>query len=118
MEVRRSEPKTSAFRNSEHEADGLGKAEQLAAILLDEAIENAGLTNKEVAHLCGVSVSLVEKWRKADARGCPSFVQMLCLPAAFHIALYRVQNKRFGYGRAALARLIDAASDLALVTEA
>src|SRR5688572_7529087 len=64
----------SAFRTSEPQDAALGNAEQLAAELLDEAFTRAGLENKEIAHLCGVSVSLVEKWRSREARGCPSLV--------------------------------------------
>ena len=40
---------------------------------------------------------------------------MLLLPASFHIALHRVMNRRYGFGRAALKRLLDAAGDLAVV---
>lgn len=117
MELRDSEQRDPAFRNSEHEIEALGKSEQLAATFLGEAIEHAGLTNKEVAHLCGVSVSLVEKWRSIEARGCPSFVQMLLLPPAFHLELHRAMNRRFGFGAQILARLLNDVSDLALVVE-
>lgn len=118
MPLRASEQAASAFRKSEQAGESLGTSEHLAAALLDEAMENAGLTNKEVAHLCDVSVSLVEKWRSTEARGCPSFVQMLCLPPAFHLELQRAMNRRFGFGRAALMQLLEAAGSLALITEA
>lgn len=117
MELRASEQPDATFRNSEHEADVLGKSEQLAALFLNQAIDRAGLTNKEVAHLCGVSVSLVEKWRSTEARGCPSFVQMLLLPPAFHLELHRAVNRRFGFGAQILARLMNDLSDLAVVVE-
>lgn len=103
-----------SFRNSEQVGQALRESEQLAVELLNAAFEAARLDNKEIAHLCGVSVSLVEKWRSTDARGCPSLAQMLRLPPTFHLALHRALNKRFGFGRAALARLIGAAEDLAL----
>lgn len=118
MPLRASEQSAAAFRKSEPTDDALGSSERLAATLLDEAIERAGLTNKEVAHLCGVSVSLVEKWRSTEARGCPSFVQMLLLPPAFHLELHRAMNRTFGFGRAALVQLLDAAGSLAVLTEA
>ena len=117
LELRGSEPQGSTFRSSEPNSEALGSSEQLAAELLHAAFKRAGLDNKDIAHLCGVSQSLVEKWRSTEARGCPSFVQMLCLPPSFHISLHREMNARFGFGRAALARLIGAAEDLALVME-
>lgn len=112
-----SERTTPTFRESERSDGELGTSEQLAADLLDEAFKRAGLQNKEVAHLCGVSISLVEKWRKSDVRGCPSFVQLLLLPPVFHLELHRAMNRRFGFGRAALLELLEAAGALALVTE-
>lgn len=130
-EVRRSEPREpsfrepepssagrASFRNSEQNEAALGNSEHIAADVLNTAFQNARLDNKEIAHLCGVSVSLVEKWRSTEARGCPSFAQLLMLPPAFHIELHRALNKRFGFGRAALNRLTDAMADLALVVEA
>lgn len=118
VEVRGSEQPKATFRKSEQDAEPFGRSEQLAAKLLDAAFEAAGLDNKEIAHLCGVSVSLVEKWRSTEARGCPSFVQLLCLPPSFHIALHRQMNRKFGFGRAAVARLLGAVEDLVLVVEA
>lgn len=119
VELRGSEQSSAAFRKSEQAADAApAPSESLAAELLDAAFDAAHLTNKEIAHLCGVSVSLVEKWRSSEARGCPSFVQMLLLPPSFHIALHRVMNRRFGYGRVVLKRVLDDISDLALAMEA
>ena len=115
MPLRSSEQGSGAFRKSEQADES--PAEQLAAELLDQALIDCGLSNKEVAHLCGVSVSLVEKWRSAEQRGAPSFVQLLLLPPSFHLALHRAMNRRFGFGRAALAQLLEAAGDLALAVE-
>lgn len=120
LPVRTSEQIKVPFRKSEQPAPAFGNPEHvdaLAAELLNAAFDAARLTNKEIGHLCGVSVSLVEKWRSPETRGCPSFLQLLLLPPSFHIALHRAMNKRFGFGRAALARLLDAANDLALVVE-
>lgn len=91
------------------------KAERDAAELFDAALTRAKLGNKEVAHLCGVSPSLVEKWRKADSPNRPSFVQMLLLPPSFQLELHRAMNARFGFGRAALVDLLDAVGRLAVV---
>lgn len=118
--LRKSEPQSNSdamFRNTEPSADACGKAEHIAAELLDDAFTRAGLTNKEIAHLCGVSVSLVEKWRSTEARGCPSFVQMLLLPPVFHLSLHKAMNARFGYARAALLDLIEAAGALAVLSK-
>jgi hypothetical protein len=108
-------PVAGTFRNSEQDELALRESEQFAAHLLDVAFRDAGLENKDVAFFCGVSTSLVEKWRSTEQRGCPSFVQMLLLPPAFHIALHRRLNKRYGFGRSALKQLLDAAGDLAMV---
>lgn len=109
LPVRTSEQLKVPFRTSEQAPD------VVASDLFDAACDLARLENKDIAHLCGVSVSLVEKWRSREARGCPSFVQMLKLPATFHIALFRVMNSQQGYGRAALRDLLDAAGALAVV---
>jgi len=93
----------------------VSQSSELAARWFDEALTRAGLESKEVAHLLGVSVSLVDKWRSTNEQRCPSFVQMLCLPPRFHFELHRVMNRHFGFGRAALARVIEAAGDLAAV---
>jgi DNA-binding transcriptional regulator YiaG len=116
-ELRASEQSSPSFRNSEQDIEALGKSEQLAATFLNQALDAADLTNKEVAHLCGVSVSLVEKWRSTEARGCPSFVQLLMLPPTFHLELHRAMNRRFGFGRQLLARLMHDISDLALAVD-
>lgn len=118
MELRASERQGTAFRKSEQGDEALGKTEQIAAVLLNEAFDACGLENKEIAHLCDVSVSLVDKWRSTEARGCPSFVQMLLLPPSFHLELHRAMNARFGFGRAILRRFLDDAADLALLVEA
>lgn len=117
LPLRTSEQLKAELRNSEQPEPVCGKAEQMAAELLDDAIVRACLTNKEIAHLCGVSVSLVEKWRSTDARGCPSFVQMLLLPPVFHLSLHKAMNARFGFARAAVLELIDAAGTLAVLTK-
>lgn len=110
------------FRNSEQDDSVLRKAEQEASQLFDQACEIAGLQNKEIAHLlsslgCQVSVSLVEKWRSTEQRGCPSFVQMLLLPLSFHFALHKVMNRRHGYGREALRDILESLGTLAMVVE-
>lgn len=92
--------------------------EVMAAQLFDGALADAKLTSKEVAALLGVSESMVNRMRSANYRERISFPQMLLLPPAFHIALHRQMNRQFGFGRAALARLLGAVEDLALVVEA
>jgi len=92
-------------------------ADRTASEMFDEALKSARITSQEAAFLTGVSESLVRKWRSVQQREQPSFAQMLCLPAPFHIALHRVMNRRFGFGRAALRRLLDAAGDLMAVSE-
>lgn len=123
MEVGNSEGADPILRNSENGDPAVRNAEDdryaVSAELFDAALNDprANLTNKEVAHLVGVSESLVQKWRTPSARTCPSFVQLLRLPPAFHLALHRSMNRRFGFGRAALVDLLEAVGSLALVTE-
>jgi hypothetical protein len=116
--LRQSEHGTTSeasLRTSEPHDEALRQSERDAADLLNEAFKDAKLENKEAAFLCGVSESLVEKWRSKDQRGAPSFVQMLCLPPKFHYALHKQMNKRYGFGKAALRDLMDAAGSLAMV---
>ena len=117
MELRKTEQDDPAFRTSEQDESVLRKAEREASQLFDQACEMAGLENKEIAHLLGVSVSLVEKWRSTEQRGGPSFVQMLLLPTSFHFALHKVMNRRHGYGREALREIIESLGTLSMVVE-
>jgi hypothetical protein len=123
-EVLNSEQHSTAFRKSEHDEAAFRIPEQavdassvLAAELFDAACTDAKLTSKEVAHLMGISESLVQKMRSTESRGCPSFAQLLKLPPSFHLALHRSMNRRFGFGRQLLARLLDDIGDLALAVE-
>jgi transcriptional regulator with XRE-family HTH domain len=93
-------------------------AEQITADLLDGAITAAGLDNKEVAYVLGVSRSLVEKWRSKDQRGSPSFLQLWDLGTVhppFAFELHRAINKRCSrLGLQALARIITDLGALAM----
>jgi hypothetical protein len=92
-------------------------ADSMASELFDEALTAARITTAEVAYLFGCSESVVRRMRSKDARERVSFAQLLRLPPAFHIELHRVMNRRFGFGRAALLRLLDAVGDLASVAQ-
>jgi hypothetical protein len=113
------------LRNSEPSGAGLRKEEPLsvddatrdASDLFDDALTTARLRNQDVAALLSVSESMVQKWRNPERRECPSFAQLLRLPLAFHLALHRALNRRYGFGRAALAQLLEAAGALALAVE-
>lgn len=116
----RSEPDSAAI----HETDGRtfrslesdtrtdrSAAVALAAVLFDEALKTAkpkAIESKEVALILDVSESLVRRWRSPNYTEGPSFVQMCCLPASFHFALHKAQNKHFGFGRHVLLDAIDA----------
>jgi hypothetical protein len=104
----------ASFRNSEQAREPLRNSEQVAARMLDEAFTAAGLDTKEIAHLCDVTPSLVEKWRSTEQRGCPSFAQLLMLPPSFHFQLHRAMNRHYGFGRQLLARVLDDLGAVAL----
>lgn len=89
-------------------------AELQAAQLFDEALNNAGISSKEVAHLFGISRSLVDRMRSPNYRAGVSFTQMLRLPPAFHLELVRAVNRKFGFGRQALLELLDVVGRLAV----
>lgn len=96
-----------------------------AAVIYDEGLRGARdlkgrlapITSQEVAHFCGVSESLVNRWRSQDYRDSPSLVQLLRHPVSFHVALNAALNRRYGFGRAALVRLLEAAGNLAFAAE-
>lgn len=88
-----------------------------SAVIFDEALSASGLTSKEVGLLAGVSESLVSRWRSPNYSEAPSFTQMLRLPIAFHLALHKAMNRRFGFGRAAVEQLLEAAGLLAVAVE-
>jgi hypothetical protein len=88
--------------------------ETLSAHLLDRALHDAEISSYEVSQLVGVSESLVNRWRSPHHRECPSFVQLLKLPSAFHFELHRAMNRHYGFGRQLLARAIEDLGALAL----
>lgn len=90
------------------------QAETLAAEVFDEALIRAGIGTEEAALIVGVSKSLVSRWRSDSYREQPSYAQLLRLPAHFQYAMHKVANQRFGFGRAALLDLLDAAGQLAV----
>lgn len=97
---------------STHEADAL------AADLFDGALLSADppLSTADVAYRLDISESLVRRMRSRDARERVSYAQMLRLPPSFHLALHKLTDRHFGFGRAALRDLLDAAGRLAVVT--
>lgn len=112
----KSEPADVVFRDSEPDELKLAAAEAMASEILAKVFQSAGLDTKEVAFLCGVSTSLVEKWQTPGTRGCPSFLQLLLLPPRFHLELFKELNRRMGFGRMLLRAVLDDASGaLALV---
>lgn len=114
-EVRSSEGREPTFRNPEDSAKDAAYA--LSADLFNAACGDpvhGGLTNQEIAYLWKCSEDLPRKMRSREARACPSLVQLLLLPPSFHLRLHRELNTRFGFGRAALMDLLDAAGRLAL----
>ncbi len=107
-------------RNSTHEDELRSEqshdaASALAARLFNQAVDAATLTNKEIASLCGVSESLVGRWRAPHAREQPSLLQMLLLPPSFHLHMNKAINNHYGFGRAAMTRLLEAMGDVALM---
>jgi hypothetical protein len=90
-------------------------ADRLAAELFDRAIVDAGLTTKDVAALLGVSVTVVYGMRSTEDRTRVSLTQLVRLPPAFHIALQHRLNAHFGFTRAALLELLEAAGSLAFL---
>jgi hypothetical protein len=92
-------------------------ADALAAMFFDEALTAAKITNQEAGFLIGVTESMVRKMRSTQNRERVSFTQLLRLPPKFHLELHRAMNRRFGFGRQLLGRLLDDMSDLALVIE-
>jgi hypothetical protein len=90
------------------------QSHELAAVLFDEALKAAHIETGEAAYLLGVSESLVRRMRSKDARERVSFVQLLCLPPAFHLELHRAMNRHYGFGRHLLARVLEDLGALAL----
>jgi hypothetical protein len=114
--LRFSEHDPTAFRFSEPLSTPAA-SHVVASELLDAALTLAKIENADVERLCEVSASTVHKWRSKNERACPSLAQQLCLPLSFHIALFRVMSRRFGFWRWALSRVAAAVGDLALVAE-
>jgi hypothetical protein len=89
-------------------------AHEIAAVLFDESLTAARIETAEAAYLLGISESLVRRMRSKDARERVSFAQLLKLPPSFHLELHRAMNRRFGFGRQLLARVLDDLGALAL----
>lgn len=99
----------------EDRASAIAVADVEASRLFDEALTDARISTKEAAFLLGVSDAMIRKMRSADIAGRVTLTQLLLLPPAFHIALHRRLNARYGFGRAALARLLEAVGELTVV---
>lgn len=80
----------------------------LASLMFDGCMKDARLETKEVASLCGVTDSLVNRWRSPNYQESPSLVHLLRLPAAFHWALVKRLVKRFAFGQRAIAEAVEA----------
>lgn len=113
--LRGSEQPSPTFRKSEQPAETVDSTEQIASRLFAEACERAGLTSKDIAAACGVSISLADKWQSPEQRGCPNAVQLLLLGADFYLEYHRALNRHFGWGRRILTGLLEGLSDLAMV---
>ena len=91
------------------------QAHALSAEVFAEAMDvPPKLEPKAVAACCGVSVSMVYRWRSTDHRERPSYSQLLRLGPDFALRMNRIESRRFGHVRKALANLMDAAGDLAV----
>lgn len=91
------------------------QAHILAAVVLNEALETCdSVTPKQLAIHLDVSESLISRWRKPEHRERPSYVQVMSFPPALLLVMNRIVNRRFGFVRAALLNLVDAAGDLAI----
>jgi hypothetical protein len=90
------------------------EADRLAAEVFDEALTASHIGTEDAARMVGVSKGLVSKWRSPHYTERPSYGQLLRLGPEFNLAMNRIVARRFGFARAALLTLMDAASDLAL----
>lgn len=87
--------------------------EMLTAVVLDEAVIAAGMTNKGIAMELGISESIVARWRSPHARECPSLLQVTKLGPDFQRLMHRGFARRYGWRRKALLDLAAAMGDLA-----
>ena len=88
-----------------------------AAAIFSEAIAAAGFSQKEIALHLEVSESLVSRWCSPNYSEAPTVTQLFQLPPRFHLQWHRAMNRHFGFGRAALARLLEAVGDVALAVD-
>lgn len=86
-----------------------------ASVLVDECITDARLDSKVVAQLCGVTTSLVNRWRSSNYDDSPSLAHLLRLPAGFHWALVKRLIRRFAFGQRAIAEAVETQGVLAVV---
>lgn len=122
--VRKTDEAVGAFGFSEEKPLARGESAQaLSAEIFDESLRTTrigkviGLERKEVAALLGVSKNLVDRWCNPNEPHCPSDVQMLCMPWAFHLARHRIMSKRFGFWRSAIATVMQSIGEVALGCE-
>lgn len=90
------------------------QAEKLAADVFDEALIRAGIGTEEAGLIIGVSKATVSKWRSEHYQEQPTLAHLLRLPSTFQYAMHKVASRRFGFGRAALLLLLEAAEDVAV----
>jgi transcriptional regulator with XRE-family HTH domain len=97
----------------------------LSAQLFDEALKNAKdfrgnprpWASKEIADRLGISESQVNKWRSPAYRETPSLLQFAALPPEVLFSFHQAMNRRFGFGRQLLARILDDLGAFALAGE-
>jgi hypothetical protein len=89
-------------------------SDRISAEIFDAALTAADIESTWVAAHLGVSESLVSRWRSPNYTEAPSFTQMLRLPVSFHWELNRATSKRFGFGRRAIAQVLEGLGMLAM----
>lgn len=121
LQLRNSTLKATLRRKSTHGLIEMD-AEQLAAVVLDEAFIAMGWTNKSIGADLHINESVVGRWRAPHAREWPSHVQMVKLGqlsnGEFLRLIHRGFARRYGWGRKALLDLVSAVEDLAEAMEA
>lgn len=84
-----------------------------ASVLFDMACIRFGEKNSTLAAMCGVSESLVSRWRKPNQRELPSIGQVFALGSEFLRLFKAEQSKCFGWGTTALMDVVKAVGELA-----
>ncbi len=114
LQLRKHSLKAPARRIPSQDVDAVEMTPEMkASVLFDMACIRFGEKNLTLALTCGVSESLVIRWRNPHQRELPSIGQVFALGPEFLRLFKAEQSRHFKWGTTALLDVVKAVGELA-----